>query len=178
MKSALFLVTAAGIAALSAGEALAAPKFQGDATASVGSQGELTVTFKEVGLGNTVMTEYCLGTSSVSPCNVNNGQPASITATATYVCATKQGSCPSAANKKTVSEPQYTYGGFQSDKNGVVRGSLSLAVPSAGDFSCPSGQNLMLKSVSYSNLAIEDVTNKVVGAVTPNPAAKELFTCR
>ena len=44
-------------------------------------------------------------------------------------------------------------------KNGRVQASLSPGAISAGDFSCPNGQRLVLASVSYTNIVLTDTTN-------------------
>jgi hypothetical protein len=46
-----------------------------------------------------------------------------------------------------------------------VRGSISLGPLSAGSFSCPSGQTLVLASVSYTNITLTDTTNNVSTSV-------------
>jgi hypothetical protein len=44
-------------------------------------------------------------------------------------------------------------------KNGRVVASLRAGPISAGDFSCPGGQRLVLAAVSYSNIVLTDTTN-------------------
>jgi hypothetical protein len=51
-------------------------------------------------------------------------------------------------------------------------GSISAGPPSAGAFSCPSGQRLVLASVSYTNGVLTDTTNNVSTAV---PDASRTF---
>jgi hypothetical protein len=77
-----------------------------------------------------------------------------------YACINGGEKNPAAANKRTVNATVSASGVF-TPKNGSVRGSLTLSAPSAGDFTCPSGQTLTLQSVSYSNVTITDVTNNV-----------------
>jgi hypothetical protein len=46
-------------------------------------------------------------------------------------------------------------------KHGRVVASLTAGPPSAGAFSCPNGQRLVLASVSYTNIDLTDTTNGV-----------------
>jgi hypothetical protein len=85
---------------------------------------------------------------------------ASADATATYVCVNRGGGNPSAQNKTTVAGPVSETGQFSSGKNGQVTASLTIDPPPS-DISCPPGQSLELAQVSYTNVAITDVTNNV-----------------
>ncbi len=51
-------------------------------------------------------------------------------------------------------------------KDGRVVASLSAGPPSAGSFSCPNGQKLVLASVSYTNIVLTDTTNDVTTEVS------------
>lgn len=113
------------------------------------SGANLVVSFKEAGLGTNQLINYV----------------ASADASATYVCVNNGGGNPSAKNKTTVSGPVSASGAFSSGKNGSVTASLTLTPPSAGGFSCPSGQDLELAVVSYTNVAITDTTNGVTEAI-------------
>ena len=115
------------------------------ASASLNSDGTLTVSFKEAGLGANQLISYV----------------ASADGTAVYVCVNKGGGNPSASNKTTVNGPVTAAGTFSSGKNGQITESLTVSPPSAGGFSCPPGQNLAIASVSYSNVGIADTTNDV-----------------
>jgi len=64
-----------------------------------------------------------------------------------------------------VSGPVSATGTFSSGKNGTISQSLTLSPPSAGSFSCPAGQRLVLAFVSYTNVAITDTTNKVTESI-------------
>ncbi len=107
--------------------------------------GNLMVTFKEAGLGDTVLINY----------------EASAYGTAVYACINGGNNHPKAANKETVSGPVFAFGMFSSGKNGTVSASLLVSPPPPGSFSCPSGQTLVLAFVSYTNAAIADTTNGV-----------------
>lgn len=92
-------------------------------------------------------------------------------ASATYVCQTKSGQCPNAANKTTVNTTVATSGNFTSDKNGTVSGCLILTPPGAGNFTCPAGQNLVLSSVTYSNITVQ---SGPTGSATANPPSQSV----
>jgi hypothetical protein len=137
------------------------PHFVGKPTATL-SGSNVNVCFKEAGLGS----------------NENITYVASGNATATYVCANHGGQCPNAANKTTVSGPVSATGTFSSGQNGTISQCLQISPPSAGTFTCPSGQTLTLSSVSYSNLAITDTTTPVGPvATTPSALSTTPFLC-
>ena len=46
-------------------------------------------------------------------------------------------------------------------KHGRATGSVSAGPISAGSFSCPSGQTLVLAAVSYTNIVLTDTQNNV-----------------
>ena len=138
----VMLVAIAASVALAAG----APKFH-SATSSVNSAGALVVNFDERGLGNGNI-DYTLTAD----------------ATATYACINGGGKHPKAANKEMVNDDVSGGGSFES-KNGRVVASLRAGPISAADFSCPSGQRLVLASVSYTNIVLTDTTNNVSTSV-------------
>jgi hypothetical protein len=111
------------------------------ATSSVNNSGALVVSWDEAGLGNQNVT-YTLTAN----------------ATAIYACINGGGNHPKAANKETVQGQVSTGGSFQT-KNGRVQASLATGPLSAGSFSCPSGQKLVLAKVTYSNIVLTDTTN-------------------
>lgn len=126
-----------------AGPAMAdAPKFH-SADSSVDSAGALVAEFDERGLGNENI-DYTLTAD----------------ATAVYACINGGDNHPKAANKETVNAEVSAAGSFE-PKNGRVTASLSAGPPSAGDFSCPNGQRLVLASVSYTDVELTDTTNGV-----------------
>jgi len=145
------LAAAAAIAALLAFAAVAladAPKFHA-ASSSVNNAGALVVSFDERGLGNENI-DYLLTAD----------------ATATYACINRGGNHPQAANKETFNADVSAAGSFE-PKNGRVVASLTAGPISAGGFSCPGGQRLVLAAVSYSNIVLTDTTNNVSTSV-PN----------
>ncbi len=113
------------------------------------SGANLNVSFKEAGLGNNALITY----------------NATADATATYVCVNGGNKNPSASNKTVVQGPVSATGTFNSGKNGTISQTLTLSPPSAGSFSCPSGQKLELAEASYTNVAITDTTNNVTASI-------------
>jgi len=120
------------------------------AFATSGSSGALVVAFDEAGVGQQ-QVDYSLHIT---------------TATATYACINGGDNHPKAANKETFSSSVTTKASFQPE-NGRVQGSITVPAISAGSFSCPSGQSLVLASVSYSGITLTDLTNNVSTSV-PN----------
>lgn len=114
------------------------------------SGADLTVSFKEAGLGTNQLIDYT----------------ATADATAVYVCVNKGGGNPSASNKTSVSGPVSASDTFSSGKNGQVTASLTLQPPSSGSFSCPPGQSEEIASVSYTNVTISDTTNGVTESIS------------
>lgn len=105
----------------------------------------LTVTFKEAGLGTNQNIDYVLTAD----------------ATVTSVCVNNGNANPSAQNKTTVSGPVSASGTFNSGKNGQVTASLTANPPGPGSFSCPPGQTLKIADVTYTNITLTDTTNNV-----------------
>jgi hypothetical protein len=120
--------------------------------------GNLVCTFKEVGLGNTAATEEVT-------CSAD--------ATAVYACLNGGGNHPKAANKATVNGP-VSGGGVFPVRNGSTTGSITVSPPSAGSFSCPNGQRLVLASVCYANVTLTGAAGDTATA-TPNPACRTFF---
>jgi hypothetical protein len=118
------------------------------ANSSVNDSGALVVNWDEAGLGQQ-QVNYTL----------------SADATAIYACINGGDNHPKAANKETVAG-QVTAGGTFTPENGRVQASLTAGPLSAGGFTCPSGQRLVLAKVTYTNIVLTDTTNNV----TANPA--------
>jgi hypothetical protein len=115
--------------------------------------GNLVCGFKEAGLGNTVTTEAVT-------CSAD--------ATAVYACINGGDNHPKAANKATVSGPVSGGGNFPVS-NGQTTGSITVGPPDPGGFGCPSGQRLVLASVSYTNITLTglaDDTANVPGTLS------------
>jgi hypothetical protein len=137
----LALVAVFAVMGLLAPSALAA--FFHSASGSINNSGALVASFDERGLGNENI-DYLLTADS----------------TATYACINRGGKNPEAANKQTVSGDVSGGGSFEV-KNGRVIASISAGPISAGSFSCPGGQRLVLADVSYTNIVLTDTTNNV-----------------
>ena len=73
----------------------------------------------------------------------------------------------------TVNAEVSASGSFE-PRNGRVQASLTAGPPSAGAFSCPSGQRLVLASGSYTNIVLTDTTNGV--STTVPDASRTFFT--
>jgi hypothetical protein len=117
------------------------------ATGSVNASGALVVAFDEAGVGTSSIT-YSLNAD----------------ATAVYACINGGNNHPKAANKETING-DVTGGATFEPKHGRVTGSVSAGPISAGSFSCPSGQRLVLASVSYTNIVLTDTQNNVSVAI-------------
>jgi len=144
MKFAKFCLIA--VAALCTGVTFAASPHFITATDSINAvTGVLTCSWKEAGLGDNLNIDY--------KCEAQGN--------ATYVCVNNGGSNPSAKNKTNVTGEVSATGTFSSGKNGAITASLTVNPPSAGSFTCPSGQSLELAQVSYTGVFIIDLTNGV-----------------
>lgn len=129
----------------------ASPHFVRGPDASINNDGELTVSWKEAGLGDTVSVAY----------------EASADANATYQCVNRGGNCPAAANKQQVFGPVFAAGTFSSGKNGSITASLTVDPPPS-TLNCPGNQRRELVSVSYTDIVLADTTNNVVAAADPS----------
>jgi hypothetical protein len=127
------------------------------ASASIDSSGNLVCTFKEAGLGTTLATEAVT-------CSAD--------ATAVYACLNGGGNHPKAANKETVSGPVSGGGNFPV-RNGQTTGSITVAPPGPGGFSCPSGQTLVLASISYTNITLTGLAGDT--ASVPGTLSRTFF---
>jgi hypothetical protein len=155
IKSALVALFALVVAVVMASPASAvAAKFH-SVSASVNNSGALVVSFDERGLGNGNI-DYVLAADSV----------------AVYACINGGGKHPQAANKETVNGDVSAAGSFES-RNGRVQASLSAGPISAGSFTCPGGQRLVLAAVTYSNIVLTDTTNGT--SVTVNSISRIFF---
>ena len=113
--------------------------------------GNVTVSWKEAGLGDTVNVAYVAGA---------NG-------TARYQCVNHGGKCPAASNKQNVAGPVTASGIFASGKNGTISGALTFEPP-AGTLKCPGGQVLKMVSASFTDIALDDTTNGVHAGAAPS----------
>jgi hypothetical protein len=128
------------IAVVTSSAGAVAAKFH-SASGSVANNGALVVSFDERGLGEGDI-DYTLTADSV----------------AVYACINGGNKHPQAANKETVNGDVSGSATFE-PKNGRVQADISAGPISAGSFSCPNGQRLVLASVSYTNILLTDITN-------------------
>ena len=128
------------------------PHFVGKVTSKIDDpSGVVQMCFKVAGLGSNETIKIV----------------ASGTATATYVCRNAGGNCPNAANKKTVTDPVTATQPFTSGRNGQVSGCIELRPPSAGTFTCPGNQQVVLSSVNFSGLKVSVGNDGVSATATP-----------
>jgi hypothetical protein len=140
------------VLAVVCGAALAAsPHFVKGPSASIDNDGILTISWKEAGLGDSVIVDY----------------EASADAHAKYQCVNRGGKCPAASNKEEVFGPVVGSGSFASGKNGSIQASLTLSPPAA-TLQCPGNQVLKLVSVTYSDIDLHDLTNDILAAADPD----------
>lgn len=99
--------------------------------------GDLLVSFKLAGLGD----------------NVTVTVTATATARAVYACRNNGGNFPSDPRKQEITGPVSASGSFTSGKNGQITDSLTLSPPDS-TLDCPSGQHVVLVSISYTNVAV------------------------
>jgi hypothetical protein len=108
---------------------------------SINNSGALVVSWDEAGVGQATVN-YTISADG----------------TATYACINGGGNHPKATNKETVAGP-VSGGGTFPVRNGQTTSSITVQPPGPGSFSCPSGQSLVLASVSYSNIVLTDTGN-------------------
>jgi hypothetical protein len=125
------------------------PNFKSATATGPDGSGNLTVTFRETGLGNT-------------------GNPVAYTASADanalYACQNNGGNFPTDPKKQSATGPVSKSGTFPSGKNGNVTGSLTLNPPPS-TLSCPGGQHPVLASISYTNVKICDTDHNVCASI-------------
>ncbi len=127
------------------------------ANASINNAGSLVVSWKEAGLGNNQLIDYIV----------------SADAAGLYACINGGSNHPQASNKEAFAGPVSSTGTFSSGKNGQITASLSAAPPAA-TLVCPTGQRLVLACVTYSNIALADVTNNIPAPI-PGAVSKTFF---
>jgi hypothetical protein len=115
----------------------ASPHFLRCSASGVNSDGTLNVCFKIAGLGD----------------NQTLTVTASATADAVYGCLNHGQQCPNAANKVHVQSNVSASGDFTSGKNGQITACLTVDPPPT-TLTCPPGQDLVLVSVSYTNVQV------------------------
>jgi hypothetical protein len=130
------------------------PHFIGDASASISAAGALTVSWKEAGLGDNVTVHYTMTADASGQFQwFNHG-------------GNKPQGQPFQFGPITVSAS----GDFSSGKNGNITASLTVAAPAPPPDVLAAGtsSNWVLKeTVTYSNIALTDVTNGIPATVSP-----------
>jgi hypothetical protein len=141
---AVLSLMALALAAVPAIAATGNPHFIKSATSASVQDNNLVVNFKETGLAS----------GSVETVQLN------ASGTATYQCFNNGGNHPKAGNKETVSKDLVASGQFTANRSGNIVGSLKLAPPGPGSFTCPAGQTLVgPTNVSYTNIVLTDLTS-------------------
>jgi hypothetical protein len=114
---------------------------------SIDPSGQLIVSFKEAGLGD----------------NLNISYEADASFSAVYACINGGGRHPQATNKETTTGTASGTGTFSSGRNGNITASITLqgSPPGPGAFTCPSGQSLVLSSITYTSVTLTDTTTPV-----------------
>jgi hypothetical protein len=135
----VFMALALPLAATAAGSA----HFIKSQTSASQVGNNLVCSFKEAGLS--------AGSTETVTCTAD--------ASAVYLCINGGSKHPQAANKETVNSTVSGSGSFNVDQNGNIVGSVTATPPGPGDFTCPSGQTMVLDSVSYSNITLTDSTS-------------------
>jgi hypothetical protein len=126
------------------------PHFINASASGPDADGNLLVSFKIAGLGDTVTTTVT----------------ATADATAIYACRNRGQKCPNAANKQEVTQPVSASGQFTSGKNGSISNNLTLTPPPA-TLTCPNGQELVLVAVTYKNVRVSEPsagTTTIIGS--------------
>lgn len=146
-----------GLGVVSAEAKTSGAHFMPDTAASVADNGALAVFIDEAGVGQENV-DYTL----------------TWTATADYGCINGGGNHPQATNKETT-----TTGGADTFSESPINGRIMVAIsvpgtppPPPSNFSCPSGQTLVLADVTYS-ATLADTTNN---ASTTLSASRTFFT--
>jgi hypothetical protein len=138
------------------------PHFIHDATVSaIGTDGTISISFKEAGLGSDQLITYAMGGSFV----------------ADYGCVNHGGNHPSASNKTAESGNIAVTGSFNSGKNGSISGTISFTPPAPDTvLSCPGNQVAVLADISYSGLSLTDTFDHVSATLNLTSESAVFFT--
>jgi hypothetical protein len=128
----------------------ASPHFLRCSASGVNTDGTVNACFKIAGLGDSQSLTVT----------------ASATADAVYGCLNHGQQCPNAANKVNVQADVSASGDFTSGKNGQITGCLTIDPPPT-TLTCPNGQDLVLVSVTYTDVK---VTAPEAGECDTSPA--------
>jgi hypothetical protein len=129
--------------------------------AGVFSDGSISVSFKEAGVGDNQNINYLFSGSFV----------------ADYGCVNKGGNHPQASNKETVAGPINVPATFNSGKNGTISQTITFTPPDANSLlKCPGGQVAVLADIAYSGLSLEDTTNSVSATLDSTSLSRTFFS--
>lgn len=133
--------------------------------ASLQSDGDVNVSFKEAGLGDNQLIDYLAEADATVTCN----------------CVTNSGRCPKASNKVTFTVAVDQPATFSSGQNGQVNQTIVIEAPECGPSeppTCGGGQHLALSAITWENIQLTDLTTPVgPEAATPSSLSAEFFTC-
>lgn len=133
------------------------PQFSGKVTSSIDPKtGDVKICFKETGLKKDKAVSY------LAKGNV----------TASFACLNPGGNCPKGqeTSLKDIVTASATY---SPDKHGNVSACITLKAPKPKQNPCPGPMKLVVQSVSWTNLSITDVTNKI-GPVAAYPSKQSV----
>lgn len=151
------LFCASGAAQASYGQQPSGPQFSGKVTSSINPQtGDVKICFKEIGLKKDKQVTY------LAKGNV----------TASFACLNNGGNCPKGQNF-TIKQTVTASASYSPDKYGTVSACITLKAPQAKSKACPGPMKPLLQSVSWTDLSITDVTNKV-GPVAAYPSKQSV----
>jgi len=132
-------------------------------TTTFASDGDISVHFKESGLGDAVTTYDFHATANIE-----------------CTCVTKSGNCPKAANKESFSVAVGQLFPIQPE-NGNVETTLTLEAPgcpTSAQPTCGGGQHFELSSISWLNIDFDDITNGLdLTGVPTSLGPVTSFTC-
>jgi hypothetical protein len=120
------------------------------ASTSINSNGFLVVTFKEAGLTPGDSVTYNL----------------SAYATAEYSCVSQGHGRKLSTAGTSAAQTVSSTATMDVGKNGRVVGGLAAAPPDPSGFSCPSGSSLQLANVTYTGVALSDMTTPLGASLT------------
>lgn len=122
--------------------------------AFINSHGQLCVSFKENDVGKEI--KFVLSAQGF----------------ANFECVHLGANNPVVASKETVAAFVSTDESIK-PKSGKIEATICIdkSFPTAGDFKCPFGQTLVLRSVTYKNIVLTDTTNGI--SVTINDPSRQ-----
>jgi hypothetical protein len=127
---------------------------------AVATDGTITISFKEAGLGGNQSIVYAVGGNYL----------------AHYGCVNHGGNHPSASNKTGEGGPVVSSVTLPVGKNGSISGSASFTPPDPDSvLSCPGSQVAVLADISYTDLTLTDQTNGIPATLNTTVAGAIFF---